>query len=138
MLGLMEPTAGSLTVLGAVRSGDGMACAAVVGKTPQLAFLLAATLHSLIALVTFASLAMLLSMLVPDRMKAMFFSGAIIIVLSVAGQFKVLRWLNPLAPFGSPILIQHLTAQFGRVVAGVVLSVCMLWTSYRVLQRQEF
>jgi hypothetical protein len=71
-------------------------------------------------------------------MKAMIFSGAIIIVLSVVGQFKPLRWLNPLALFGSPILIQHPAPQFAPIVVGVVLSACMLWISYGVLQRQEF
>lgn len=112
--------------------------AVAVGKTPQLAFLLAATLHSVNALVTFASLATLLSVLVPDRMKAMLFSGGMITVLSVVGQFKPLRWLNPLALFGSSALIQHPIPQFVSISSSMVLSACMLWISYRVLQRQEF
>jgi hypothetical protein len=94
-----------LTVL--VSTGGAVPGAVAVGKTPQLAFLFAATLHSVNALVTFASLATLLSVLVPDRMKAMLFSGGMITVLSVVGQFKPLRWLNPLALFGSSALIQH-------------------------------
>jgi ABC-type transport system involved in multi-copper enzyme maturation permease subunit len=129
---------GGLVLAVLVSTGGAVLGAVVVGKTPQLAFLLTATLHSVIALVTFASLATLLSVLVPDRMKAMLFSGGIIIVLSVAGQFKPLRWLNPLALFGSPILIQRPVPQFVPIVVGVFLSVCMLWISYRVLQRQEF
>ncbi|MHC1679332.1 MAG: ABC transporter permease subunit [Candidatus Cryosericum sp.] len=126
----------ALTVL--VSTGGVVLGAIVVGKVPQPGFVLTATLHSVVALLTFASLATLLSVLVPDRMKAMLFSGAIIIVLSVVGQFKPLRWLNPLALFGSPILIQHPAPQFAPIVVGVVLSACMLWISYGVLQRQEF
>lgn len=126
----------ALTVL--VSTGGAVLGAIIVGKVPQPGFVLTATLHSVVALLTFASLATLLSVLVPDRMKAMLFSGAIIIVLSVVGQFKPLRWLNPLALFGSPILIQHPAPQFVPIVVGVVLSACMLWISYGVLQRQEF
>lgn len=126
----------ALTVL--VSTGGAVLGAVIVGKVPQPGFVLTATLHSVVALLTFASLATLLSVLVPDRMKAMIFSGAIIIVLSVVGQFKPLRWLNPLALFGSPILIQHPAPQFAPIVVGVVLSACMLWISYGVLQRQEF
>ncbi|MCX6086710.1 MAG: ABC transporter permease subunit [Caldiserica bacterium] len=126
----------ALTVL--VSTGGAVLGAIIVGKVPQPGFVLTATLHSVVALLTFASLATLLSVLVPDRMKAMLFSGAIIIVLSVVGQFKPLRWLNPLALFGSPILIQHPAPQFAPIVVGVVLSACMLWISYGVLQRQEF
>jgi hypothetical protein len=70
--------------------------------------------------------------------KAMLFSGGIIIVLSVAGQFKPFHWLNPLALFGSSALIQHPVPQLVPVVVGVVLSACMLGISYYILQRQEF
>jgi hypothetical protein len=68
----------------------------------------------------------------------MLFSGGILIVLSVAGQFKPLHWLNPLALFGSPVLIERPVPQLVPIVVGVVLSGCMLWASYRMLQRQEF
>lgn len=83
-------------------------------------------------------LAALLSVLVPDRMKAMLFTGGIIIVLSVAGQFKPFHWLNPLALFGSSNLIQYPAPQLVPLAVGLVLSVCMVWVSYRVLERQEF
>jgi hypothetical protein len=89
-------------------------------------------------LLTFASLATLLSVLVADRMKAMLFSGGIIIVLSVVGQFKPLHWLNPLALFGSSAIIQHSVPQLVPIVVGVALGICMLWVSHRILQRQEF
>jgi len=130
--------AGALVLAVLVSTAGAVLGAVVVGKVPQPGFVLIATLHSVIALLTFASLATLLSVLVPDRMKAMLFSGAIIIVLSVAGQFKPLRWLNPLELFGSPILIQRPVPQLVPIVVGVVLSACMLWISYRMLQRQEF
>jgi ABC-type transport system involved in multi-copper enzyme maturation permease subunit len=129
---------GGLVLAVLVSTGGAVVGAVIVGKVPQAAFVLTATLHSVVALLAFASLATLLSVLVPDRMKAMLFSGAIIIVLSVVGQFKPLRWLNPLALFGSSALIQHPVPQFVPIVAGVVLSACMLWISYRVLQQQEF
>jgi ABC-type transport system involved in multi-copper enzyme maturation permease subunit len=129
---------GGLVMAVLVSTGGAVLGAVIVGKVPQAAFVLTATLHSLIALLTFASLATLLSVLVPDRMKAMLFSGGIIIVLSVAGQFRSLRWLNPLALFGSPILIQRPIPQLMPIVVGVVLSACMLWISYCMLQRQEF
>jgi len=121
-----------------VSTGGAVLGAVIVGKVPQAAFVLTATLHSLIALLTFASLATLLSVLVPDRMKVMLFTGGIIIVLSVAGQFKPLHWLNPLALFGSSNLIQYPAPQLMPLAVGLVLSVCMLWISYRVLERQEF
>jgi ABC-type transport system involved in multi-copper enzyme maturation permease subunit len=130
--------AGALVLAVLVSTAGAVLGAVIVGKVPQPGFVLTATLHSVVALLTFASLATLLSVLVPDRMKAMLFSGAIIIVLSVAGQFKPLRWLNPLALFGSPILIQRPIPQLVPIVVGVVLSACMLWISYRTLQRQEF
>lgn len=125
-----------VTVL--VSTGGAILGAVIVGKVPQAAFALTATLHSLIALLTFASLATLLSVLVPDRMKAMLFSGGIIIVLSVVGQFKPLHWLNPLALFGSSALLQHSVPQLMPIVVGVTLSACMLWASHRILRRQEF
>jgi hypothetical protein len=100
--------------------------------------LLAATLHSVIALVTFASLATLLSVLVPDHMKAMLFSGGMITVLSVVGQFKPLHWLHPLALFGSSTLVGRPVPQFVPIVVGVALSAAMLWVSHRILERQEF
>ncbi|MGB9665851.1 MAG: ABC transporter permease subunit [Candidatus Cryosericum sp.] len=121
-----------------VSTGGAVLGAVIVGKVPQAGFVLTATLHSLIALLTFASLATLLSVLVSDRMKAMLFTGGIIIVLSVAGQFKPLHWLNPLALFGSSNLIQDPAPQLVPLAVGLVLSVCMLWISYRVLERQEF
>lgn len=121
-----------------VSTGGAVLGAVIVGKVPQAAFVLTATLHSLIALLTFASLATLLSVLVSDRMKAMLFTGCIIVVLSVAGQFKPLHRLNPLALFGSSNLIQHPAPQLVPLAVGLVLSVCMLWISYRVLERQEF
>ncbi|MCX6084120.1 MAG: ABC transporter permease subunit [Caldiserica bacterium] len=129
---------GGLVLAVLVSTGGAVLGAAIIGKAPQPGFVLTATLHSVVALLTFASLATLLSVLVPDRVKAMLFSGGIIIVLSVAGQFKPLRWLNPLALFGSSALIQHPAPQFVPIVVGVILSACMLWVSYRVLQRQEF
>lgn len=125
-----------LTVL--ISTGGAVLGAVIVGKIPQSAFVLTATLHSVIALLTFASLATLLSVLVADRMKAKLFSGGIIIILSVVGQFKPLHWLNPLALFGSSALIQHSVPQLMPIVVGVALSVCMLWVSHRILQRQEF
>lgn len=121
-----------------VSTGGAVLGAVIVGKAPQAAFVLTATLHSLIALLTFASLAALLSVLVPDRMKVMLFTGGIIIVLSVAGQFKPFHWLNPLALFGSSAIIQDPVPQVMPLAVGLVLSVCMLWISYRVLERQEF
>lgn len=129
---------GGLVLAVVVSTGGAVLGAVIVGKVPQAAFVLTATLHSLIALLTCASLATLLSVLVPDRMKAMLFTGGIIIVLSVAGQFKPLHWLNPLALFGSPVLIEHPVPQLVPIVVGVVLSACMLWISYYELQRQEF
>ena len=129
---------GGLVLAVVVSTGGAVLGAVIVGKVPQAAFVLTATLHSLIALLTCASLATLLSVLVPDRMKAMLFTGGIIIVLSVAGQFKPLHWLNPLALFGSPVLIEHPVPQVVPIVVGVVLSACMLWISYYELQRQEF
>jgi hypothetical protein len=68
----------------------------------------------------------------------MLFSGGILIVLSVAGQFKPLRWLNPLALFGSPNLTVYPIPQLVPIVVGVFLSGCMLGISYCMLQRQEF
>ncbi len=127
---------GVLAVL--ISTGGAVLGAVIVGKVPQAAFVLTATLHSIIALLTFASLATLLSVLVADRMKAMLFSGGIIIVLSVVGQFKPLYWLNPLALFGSSAIIQHSVPQLVPIIVGVALSVCMLWISYRMLERQEF
>lgn len=129
---------GGLVLAVLVSTGGAVLGAVVVGKVPQPAFVLAATLHSVAALFTFASLATLLSVLVPDRMKAMLFTGGIIVVLSVAGQFRPLHWLNPLALFGSGALIQHPVPQPVPIVVGVVLSVCMLWASYHILLRQEF
>jgi ABC-type transport system involved in multi-copper enzyme maturation permease subunit len=129
---------GGLVLAVLVSTGGAVLGALIVGKAPQSAFVLAATLHSVVALITFASLATLLSVLVPDRVKAMFFSGGILIVLSVAGQFKPLRWLNPLALFGSPNLIVRPVPQLVPIVVGVVLSGCMLGISYCMLQRQEF
>ena len=121
-----------------VSTGGAVVGAVIVGKVPQAAFVLTATLHSVIALLDFASLATLLSVLVPDRMKAMLFTGGIIIVLSVAGQFKPLHWLNPLALFGNSTLVGRPVPQLVPIAVGVALSACMLWISYRVLQRQEF
>jgi ABC-type transport system involved in multi-copper enzyme maturation permease subunit len=129
---------GGLVLAVLVSTGGAVLGALIVGKAPQSAFVLAATLHSVVALLTFASLATLLSVLVPDRVKAMLFSGGILIVLSVAGQFKPLRWLNPLALFGSPNLIVRPVPQLVPIVVGVVLSGCMLGISYYILQRQEF
>ncbi|MCX6063269.1 MAG: ABC transporter permease subunit [Caldiserica bacterium] len=121
-----------------VSTGAAVLGAVIVGKVPQAAFVLTATLHCVIALLDFASLATLLSVLVPDRMKAMLFTGGIIIVLSVAGQFKPLHWLNPLALFGNSTLVGRPVPQLVPIAVGVALSACMLWISYRVLQRQEF
>lgn len=129
---------GGLVLAVLVSTGGAVLGAVVVGKVPQPAFVFAATLHSVAALLTFASLATLLSVLVPDRMKAMLFTGGIIVVLSVAGQFRPFHWLNPLALFGSSALIQHPVPQPVPIVVGVALSVCMLWASHRILQRQEF
>jgi len=129
---------GGLVLAVLVSTGCAVLGALIIGKASQPSFVLVATLHSVVALLTFASLATLLSVLVPDRVKAMLFSGVILIALSVAGQFKSLRWLNPLALFGSSDLIKHPVPQLVPIVVGVVLSVCMLWTSYLILQRQEF
>jgi ABC-2 type transport system permease protein len=129
---------GGLVVTVVISTGAAVLGAVVIGKMPGLAFVLSATLHSIVALLAFGSLATLLSVLVPDRIKAMLFSGGIIIVLSVAGQLKALRWLNPLALFGSSTLITHPVLQLVPLALGVVLCAVMLWLSNWVLQRQEF
>lgn len=127
-----------LAVVVVISTGVSVLGAALIGKTPGLAFVLSATLHSIVALLTFASLATLFSVLVPDRIKAMLFSGGTIIVLSVVGQLNVLRWLNPLALFGSYDLVTYAVPQPSLLVVGVVLSAAMLAISYWALQRQEF
>jgi ABC-type transport system involved in multi-copper enzyme maturation permease subunit len=129
---------GGLVLAVLVSTGCAVLGALIIGKAPQPAFVLTATLHSVVALLTFASLATLFSVLVPDRVKAMLFSGVILIALSVAGQFKFLRWLNPLALFGSSDLIERPVPQLVPIIVGVILSGCMLWASHRMLQRQEF
>ena len=129
---------GGLVLAVLVSTGGAVLGSVIIGKAPQPGFVLTATLHSVVALLTFASLATLLSVLVPDRVKAMLFSGGILIVLSVAGQFKHLRWLNPLALFGSSVLIERPVPQLVPIAVGVALSVCMLGISYCMLQRQEF
>jgi ABC-type transport system involved in multi-copper enzyme maturation permease subunit len=116
------------TVLGAV----------LIGRMPGVLFILSATLHSIVALLTFASLATLFSVLVADRIKAILLSGGTIILLSVAGQFRGLGWLNPLALFGSSGLIAHPTPQLVPLAVGIVLSAAMLALANRFLQRQEF
>lgn len=109
-----------------------------IGRTPGVAFILSATLHSIVALLTFASLSTLFSVLMADRVKAILLSGGTIILLSIAGQFRGLGWLNPLALFGSSTLISHPVPQPVPLAAGVVLSAVMLLLSSRLLQRQEF
>lgn len=121
-----------------ISTGAAVLGAMVIGRTPGVAFILSATLHSIVALLTFASLATLFSVLVADRVKAMLFSGGAIILLAIAGQFKGLRWLNPLALFGSSSLIAHPVPQFVPLAVGIVLSAAMLVLANRVLQQQEF
>ncbi|MHB8108098.1 MAG: ABC transporter permease [Candidatus Cryosericum sp.] len=127
-----------LAVATVISTGAAVLGAVLIGKAPDLAFVLSATLHSIVALLTFASLATLFSVLIPDRVKAMLLSGGAIIVLSVAGQFRGLGWLNPLALFGSSRLIAHPVPQLVPLFVAVILSAIMLALSNWVLQRQEF
>jgi ABC-type transport system involved in multi-copper enzyme maturation permease subunit len=112
--------------------------ALTVGKVPGAAFILCAMVHSIIALLVFASLAMLFSVLVPDRVKAILLAGGTIIVLSITGQVKALKWLNPLALFGSASLAAHPALQLVPLITGIALIIIMFWLSSRALQRQEF
>jgi len=121
-----------------ISTGAAVLGAVIVGRTPGVAFILSATVHSIVALLTFASLATLFSVLVADRVKAILLSGGVIILLSIAGQFKGLKWLNPLALFGSSGLVAHPVPQFVPLAVGLVLSAGMLVLSNRVLQQQEF
>ncbi len=110
----------------------------VIGKTPDPAFLAVALLHALVALLVMAAFSLLVSVLIPDRIKGALVAGAVLIVCSLLGQVRFLRWLNPLALFGSRSLVTHPVPQLAPLLVGTGLIAVLLWLAYQALERQEF